>query len=66
MNTHIVTSFIDVNGTELANDVGLLPLPLFKGMQVTIHGYPQAFTVVDWNYHTGHPDEGAGLRIILK
>jgi hypothetical protein len=60
------TYFIDENGKTLANDDGVIPIPLYKGMLITIHGYDSTFEVVDWNYHHGHPDEKAGLRIILK
>jgi hypothetical protein len=47
-------------------DTNFVPIPLFKGMEVTIHGYDALFKVVDWNYHHGHQDEEAGLRIFLK
>lgn len=59
------TYFLDENGEELGSAPGILPIPLRKGMVVTIHGQEGSFAVVDWNYHHGHPDERGGLRIIL-
>lgn len=66
MNRNLVTKFIDQKGEILGDIPGLLSIPLYKGMQVTIHGLSQPFTVVDWSYHHGHPDEDAGLKIILE
>lgn len=64
---NMTTRFIDEeSGNELANNVGLLPISLFKGMVMTIHGHSRPFEVLDWSYTHGHPDENAGLRIILK
>lgn len=61
------TYFFDENGNQIASDIGIVPLPLFKGMVVTIHGYDgEVFEVVDWNYHHGHDDEDGGLRINLR
>ncbi|MBX9612085.1 MAG: hypothetical protein K2X51_10745 [Burkholderiales bacterium] len=65
MNENLVTKFIDQNGDVLGDAPGLLPISFYKGMQIIIHGHPQAFTVVDWSYHHGHSDEDAGLKIIL-
>ena len=61
-----LTYFINTNGEQLGNDEGILPITLYKGMIITIHGYSCEFRVVEWNYHHGHPDEDAGLRIILE
>jgi len=58
-------TFFDSKGNKLGDDK-LQPIPLFKGMTVTIHGYDSIFKVIDWNYHHGHPDEDGGLRIILE
>lgn len=60
------TLFLDTDGTRLAEEPGILPIPLYQGMKITIHGHSSAFEVIEWNYHPGHPDEGAGLRIILR
>ena len=60
------TFFLDTAGNRLGSDTILLPIPLYKGMTMTIHGHQGEFRVVDWNYHHGHPDEDAGLRIILE
>lgn len=66
MYKHLATSFVDENGNVLGNDVGVIPIPLYKGMQITIHGHQQTFAVVDWSFHLGHQEEGAGLKIVLK
>jgi hypothetical protein len=60
------TYFLDEEGKSLGSDDGVLPIPLYKGMLITIHGHDGTFGVVDWNYHHGHADEQAGLRIILE
>lgn len=60
------TYFLDRDGKSLGSDDGILPIPLYKGMFITIRGHDGPFEVVDWNYHHGHSDEQAGLRIILK
>lgn len=50
-----------------ATETHLLPIPLFKGMVITVHGYEgRNFRVVDWSYHHGHDDEMNGLRIFLE
>lgn len=59
------TYFRSEGGDQLGSAEGVLPIPLYKGMTITIHGHSGEFAVVDWNYHHGHPDEAAGLRIIL-
>jgi hypothetical protein len=62
-----LTIFYDIQGKKLADDNILLPITLYKGMKMTIHGHEgTTYEVVDWNYHKGHPAEDAGLRIILK
>ena len=45
---------------------GILPITLYKGMKITIHGFELPFLVESWCYHLGHSDENAGLRIYLK
>ena len=60
------TYFYTKEGRRLASDAGILPITLFKGMRITIHGYDATFEVSDWQYHHGHEDEEAGLKIILK
>lgn len=60
------TYFVNRSGDSLGDAPGLLPIPLRQGMQITIHSHPEAFTVVDWRFHHGHPDENAGLTIILE
>lgn len=60
------TYFYDMEGQRLGSEEGILPLPLYKGMIVTIHGSPSIYKVVDWQYHHGYSDERAGLRIILR
>ena len=62
----IGTYFLDEEGKNLGSDEGVLPIALYKGMLITIHGHDGTFGVVDWNYHHGNPDEQAGLRIILE
>lgn len=57
--------FYDTEGKRLGSG-DLQPIPLYKGMKITLHGYGGTFQVVDWNYHHGHPDEDAGLRIIIE
>lgn len=55
------------DGSPLGNVDGIIPIPLYQGMTITIHGHEgEFFEVVDWNYHHGHPDENTGLRIILR
>ena len=66
MESNLVTRFVDAEGNELGSDIGILPIPLFKGMKITIHGQSHSFSVVEWSYHHGHPDEGASLKIVLK
>ncbi len=61
-----LTIFYDTEGNRLGSDEILLPITLYKGMMMTIHSYDGHFEVIDWNYHRGHSDEDAGLRIILK
>jgi hypothetical protein len=60
------TIFFDADGNRLGSDFGLLPITLYKGMIVTIHGHEGQFEVVGWSYHHGHEDEDAGLRVFLK
>ena len=60
------TYFVNRNGESLGDDPGLLPMPLCIGMQITIHSHSKPFTVVDWRFHKGHPDENNGLTIVLE
>lgn len=53
----------DENGNSLGDCDFFIP-NLFEGMDITIHGNG-AFVVVSWNFHHGHDDEEAGLRIVL-
>lgn len=59
------TYFFDSKGDQLASDVGIIPIPLYKGMEITFHGLDGSYEVVSWNYHHGHTDEKAGLRVIV-
>lgn len=65
MTEGVGTFFYDNEGNRLGSEEGILPIPLHKGMKVTIHGHSSIFEVVDWEYHHGHPEE-AGLKIILS
>jgi hypothetical protein len=60
------TFYYDTEGNKFGSDEFLLPITLFKGMIMTIHGYEGIFEVLDWNYHKGPPIEKGGLRIILN
>jgi len=60
------TFFRTEDGKSVGNAEGVLPIPLYKGMTITIHGHIGEYQVVDWNYHHGHPDEDSGLRVILR
>jgi hypothetical protein len=53
-------------GKQVSNQDGILPISLYKGMEVTLEGYKEKFQVADWNYHHGHKDKEGGLRIILE
>lgn len=66
MQESLVTSFVDLHGNLLGDTLGVISIPLYKGMQITIHSNPKSFTVVDWSYHQGHPDERAGLKVVLE
>lgn len=57
--------FMDSNGNPLGDWLELLPIPLYKGMIVTMHGSSQVFEVVEWSWHHGQDDEKSGLRIVL-
>ena len=60
------THFENSNGDPLGDAPGLLPISLRQGMQITIEGHPQKFTVVDWRFHQGHPADKGGLTIVLE
>lgn len=59
------TYFVNSNGDSLGDMPGLLQIPLRQDMQITIHGHSETFKVTDWRFHQGHPDEKAGLTIVL-
>jgi len=61
----LATYFLDLDGIQLGSLPGLLPITLYEGMKITIHGDPHEYEIVDWGFHLGHPDERAGLRITL-
>ncbi|MGD9110337.1 MAG: hypothetical protein PVG93_05305 [Phycisphaerales bacterium] len=63
---NLVTYFYDTNKEKLGDYPGVLHIPLYKGMKISIHPYDNEYEVVDWNFHFGHSDEKAGLRIFLK
>lgn len=60
------TRFVNRENQLLGKMPGLLGVSLYKGMQITIHSYSKAFTVVEWRFNHGHPDEEAGLTIVLE
>lgn len=61
-----VTFFESEDGESLGSDIILLPITLYKGMRITIHREGiETYYVRDWYYHHGHPDEKAGLHIVL-
>jgi hypothetical protein len=60
------TYFYNTNKEKLGDCPGVLPIPLYKGMKMSIHSYDNEYEVVDWNFHFGHSDEKSGLRIFLK
>lgn len=60
------TYYVDEDGNSLGSDIGLLLISLREGMKITIHGHHEEFSVINWSYHKGHPDENAGLTIILN
>ena len=45
------TYFEDMNGGSLGDTPGVLPVTLFKGMKITIHGHPGIFLVESWPSH---------------
>lgn len=63
---HYMTRFESREGDLLGDIPGMLAITLYKGMQITIHGQPGPFKVVEWRFHHGHPDEEAGLTIVLE
>ena len=65
MDTKSGMFFYDSKGERLGSD-DLRPIPLFKGMEITIHGHDGTFKVKSWSYHHGHPDEECGLKVILE
>jgi len=63
---HYVTRFKSRDGQLLGDIPGLLAITLYTGMQITIHGQNGTFKVAEWHFHHGHPDEDAGLTIVLE
>jgi len=63
---NLSTYFYDTNKKKLGDYEGLLAIPLYRGMKMSIHAYEYEYEVVDWNFHLGHTDEKSGLRIFLK
>lgn len=60
------TIFYNKEGQSLASTDGLLPIPLYKGMKITILGDDATFEVVEWEYYHGNSDEKSELRIIIE
>ncbi len=60
------TFFVDKNGQALGDSQNLFPIPLYKGMEITIHSHNKPFKVIEWKFHVGHPDESTGLTVILE
>lgn len=58
-------TFYYLDGKRIADDNEVIPATLYKGMVITIHGFEEAFEVVEWSWHYGHGDEEAGLQIML-
>jgi hypothetical protein len=56
--------FYDTKEKMLGSDY-LRPIPLYKGMEITINGDNSKFIVKSWSYHHGHSDVEFGLKIIL-
>lgn len=65
MDTKPGMFFYNTEGKRLGSD-DLQPIPLHKGMKITIHGHDGTFKVNSWSYHHGHEDEECGLKIILE
>ena len=63
---HRGTFLYDTDGNRLGSELGVVPIPLYKGMKYTISDHDFVYRVVDWNYHLGYKYEEAGLRIILE
>ena len=60
------TIFYNKEGHSLASTDGLLPIPLYKGMKITILGDDATFEVAEWEYYHGNSDENSELRIIIE
>lgn len=60
------TYFYNDKRERIASADHVIPVTLYKGMVITIHGFEEAFEVVEWSYHHGQPDEEAGLQIMLS
>lgn len=63
---HRGTFFYDIEGNRLGSELGVVSIPLYKGMKLSISEHDFVYRVVDWNYHLGYKFEEAGLRIILE
>jgi hypothetical protein len=57
--------FYDTDEKRLASDE-LKPIPLYKGMKITIQDHAEDFRVVEWSYRHGQAEEGASLKIIME
>lgn len=63
---HRGTFYYDTEGNPLGSELGLVPIPLYKGMKITISDHEYVYRVVEWNYHLGYKYEEAGLRVIVE
>ncbi len=67
MNNFGITYFEDEQENSLGTIESIINLCLYKGMKIKIHSHGNSdYKVIDWYYIHGHPDENAGLHIILK
>ncbi|MCB9763906.1 MAG: hypothetical protein H6739_29315 [Alphaproteobacteria bacterium] len=60
------TRFYDTEGMKLGSLPGHFFIPLYKGMRITIHSSQDEYVVKRWEFHLGHADENAGLRVVLE
>jgi len=54
------------SGEKVAEVDGILPISLYKGMQISVHGREEQFEITRWGYYFGGSDEKSELRIILN
>lgn len=64
--SNLGTYFYDTEGNRLADDNGILAIPLCKNMKMTFKKHIGEYYVVDWSFHHGDRLEEAGLRIVLR